>query len=159
MEYTTNNNDFISIDFFLIRHKMWVEDEVFYKCQEFFPFCCVDIVVIKDDGFILTRRAIGKDSGLWHLPGGIVKKLERLEDRAHRAAHDELGIEIEIRQYLGIFERISKDRHDICHAYLCNYKKGEFQNDKQSDRIQIFKTIPTDIIDFQIDILRKAGFS
>ena len=68
------------------------------------PRLCVDLIVQKDNGIVLIKRAIEPSLGKWHFPGGTVLLGESLEDTIHRIAKEELNIKVSIEKLLGYME-------------------------------------------------------
>jgi ADP-ribose pyrophosphatase YjhB (NUDIX family) len=56
------------------------------------PRLCVSVVLRSNNGIALSRRKIIPSIGLWHLPGGRVRRGERVIDAAVRVLQFELGI-------------------------------------------------------------------
>lgn len=68
------------------------------------PLVSVDLVVQHGDAVILGERANNPAKGEWFVPGGTVRKHERLIDAVHRTAREEVGIEVTIDRQLGVYE-------------------------------------------------------
>ena len=56
-----------------------------------------------DGGVLLTVRAQNPGRGLFDLPGGFADYNESIETALQREIHEELGIDVELRAYLGSF--------------------------------------------------------
>mgnify|MGYP001568922533 CR=1 FL=1 len=95
----------------------------YQKFRKFFTFSCVDLLIFGDDNrILLTKRSINPFKGYWHLPGTIIRRNETRRNAVKRAAKDELGKEIMIKEELGIYESIVSFRHDISNAFLVKFK-------------------------------------
>ncbi|HZM53879.1 MAG TPA: NUDIX domain-containing protein [Acidimicrobiales bacterium] len=68
------------------------------------PRLTVEVVVQSPLGILLTKRAAGPCSGLWHIPGGTVRFGEPLVSAVSRVAGTELGLELEVGSLLGYIE-------------------------------------------------------
>jgi len=68
------------------------------------PRLTVEVVIVSNQGVLLTRREAGPCQGLWHIPGGTVRFGEPLTDAVVRVAQDELGIEVTVDRLLGYIE-------------------------------------------------------
>jgi ADP-ribose pyrophosphatase YjhB (NUDIX family) len=53
----------------------------------------------------LLRRTLHEGAGRWTFPGGFVDLGESVEDAARREAREELGIEIELGELVGVYSR------------------------------------------------------
>jgi ADP-ribose pyrophosphatase YjhB (NUDIX family) len=80
----------------------WVEDpreglpeELFLFLSRFIPLLNVDLL-IQDDrrGTLLTWRQDATFGAGWHVPGGIIRYKETVENRIHATARRELGVEV-----------------------------------------------------------------
>ena len=56
-----------------------------------------------DGGILLTQRAIEPGYGRWTFPGGFVERGERAEAAAEREAFEEVGVEIEAGEIVGLY--------------------------------------------------------
>lgn len=52
---------------------------------------------------ILIRRGFEPSRGLWSMPGGFVDLGESVEDAARRECMEEMGIEVEIGELVGVY--------------------------------------------------------
>ena len=83
------------------------------------------VIVSRDREILIVRRAAEPAKGLWSLPGGAVKLGETLEPALRREVNEECGIEVEIGELLGAFDRIFRDEegkveyHYVILDYLC----------------------------------------
>lgn len=85
-------------------HDEYIEDEMFSAFVRHMPQCCVEIVVQTDEGVLLAKRTNKPVEGEWFWPGSRLLKGEPVEDAAHRIADEELGLDIEILEELGVTE-------------------------------------------------------
>lgn len=68
------------------------------------PRFCVDLIIKKHDGILLTKRNIEPKKGWWHFPGGTVLMGETLKNAINRIAHEELAAKVEIKKMIGYIE-------------------------------------------------------
>ena len=117
------------------------------KFRKYFTFSCVDLLIFRNDNSILlTKRTINPFKGYWHLPGTIIRRNETRKNAVKRAAKEELGKEITIKEELGIYESIVTFRHDISNAFLVKFKnKKNIKTDFQSQKYRYFKRLPSKI--------------
>ena len=116
------------------------------RFRECFTFSCVDLLIFDGKAVLLTKRTINPFKGYWHLPGTIIRRGEKRENAVKRAAKDELGKEIIIKEELGVYESIVSFRHDISNAYMVKFKnRKNIKVDFQSDEYKFFKRLPSRI--------------
>ena len=60
-------------------------------------------------------------------------------------AKREVNLEIKIDKFIGVYELITPQRHDVSHLYLAHYSRGTIKLDFQSNDFKFFKRIPKNI--------------
>lgn len=73
------------------------------------PILSVDGIILKDDKILLVRRAIPPFFGHWVLPGGHVRYGEKVEEAVKREMEEELGIEVEVENLVGVYSDPKRD--------------------------------------------------
>ena len=145
----------------------WIDEADWRTVVRSVPIVSVDLVVNHDGGVVLGRRTNDPGKGEWFVPGGRVRKGERLEGAVHRVAADELGVEVEIERQLGVAQHIwdtsefpdIESKHHVPVAYVVSVDTDSFDPDDQHDALQVFEP-PFDAIDlhpFVERYLREAG--
>jgi ADP-ribose pyrophosphatase YjhB (NUDIX family) len=72
------------------------------------PVACA-IPVTETGKVVLMRRGFQPQRGRWSMPGGFVDLGETVEDAARREVHEEIAIQIELHQLVGVYSR-AEDR-------------------------------------------------
>jgi len=129
------------------------------------PIVSVDLVVLTDDGVVLTKRTNEPAKGQWFVPGGRVRKGERLRDAVHRVADEELGVDIHIEQSLGAYEHLyetselgdSGGKHYVPHGFVVRTDSTAFSLDTQHNAIEVFAEPPSSLHEYVATYLRDAG--
>ncbi len=84
----------------------------------------VACVVLEMDGrIVLLKRGIEPQRGKWVLPGGYVDRGEEVETAAVRETREESGLEIAIKDLLGVYSYPGKIQ--VVVVYLARYLSGE----------------------------------
>ena len=70
-------------------------------------FVLAACAIIRKNDEVLLAKKIEKPhpaglEGKWHFPGGVVKPGETLEEALRREMREEIGIEIEINELIGV---------------------------------------------------------
>ena len=112
-----------------------IPNDIFKQIEKYMPFPSVDIVILKNQKIILTKRTIPPYRGYWNLPGSVILKNEKMVDAVKRSSKEELGIEIVNPTFIGNYETFAKYRHYITHLFATKYKSGKIKLDFQSSSI------------------------
>ena len=67
------------------------------------PKVAAGVIVTMDDEVVLLKRGIEPGIGKWVFPGGYVDRGEQVEAAAAREAREEVGLEVEIEDLLGVY--------------------------------------------------------
>jgi ADP-ribose pyrophosphatase YjhB (NUDIX family) len=62
-----------------------------------------DVLIVRDDRVLLSRRAIEPFLGRWELPGGMQDLGEHPADTARREVREELGLDVALTGLLGFY--------------------------------------------------------
>jgi colanic acid biosynthesis protein WcaH len=124
----------------------WVSDDDWKTIVSNAPIVSVDLVVLSPEGIVFGYRTNEPATGQWFIPGGRVHKGERLEEAVHRVASEELGVDIEIRDRLGVYEHLYETadvddaggKHYIPIGFVVETDETNFTTDDQHGRIQVF---------------------
>jgi ADP-ribose pyrophosphatase YjhB (NUDIX family) len=102
------------------------------KCSFVFyenPRPTASAIIFKDDKVLLVKRAIEPRRGFWDLPGGFLEKDEHPEEALRRELKEELCVEIEVLELLGIYmDQYGYDEagsHTLNIYYLVKIVSGE----------------------------------
>lgn len=97
-------------------------------------------VITDGNKVLLCRRDIEPFKNFWDLPGGFLEEGEHPEEGVRREIKEELGIEIEIIDMLGIFmDRYGQDGdYTLNIYYLAKIKSGAPKPDSDINKIKWF---------------------
>ena len=124
--------------------------------RKYFPFSCADLILFENDSILLTNRTQNPFKGMWHLPGTMVRRDEKIEEAIKRAGETELGLKVSIIQYVGFFESIDNFRHDISHGFIVKAKKIQIKIDFQSNDYKFFKRLPKNLVPHHKTMIKKS---
>ena len=105
--------------------KAGLPQEAFYFVSQLTPMINVDLLIKNKPGQTLLTWRDDKFYGpAWHIPGGIIRFKEKIEDRINKVAENELGCKIYFNSTpIDIREMMNKDRdirgHFISMLYSC----------------------------------------
>lgn len=148
-------------------HDEWIPVEEFSAFIEAMPQVCVELFVEYDDGVLLTKRTNEPAKGEWFWPGGRLFKGERPEAAARRIAADELGIDININELLGVYNQFwetsdlpgSPSRHTVNFVYRAHSSAGvvDIELDEQHEDWCIIRSPDPTLHDYVRQYLEDAG--
>jgi ADP-ribose pyrophosphatase YjhB (NUDIX family) len=99
----------------IYRLAIWLRGGVWWLRQP--TLIGVRALIVRDDSVLLVRHRSGKQP--WGLPGGGVKRRERLAEAARREAHEETGALVRIEQLLGVYDRIGERISNYVAVFVC----------------------------------------
>lgn len=83
-------------------------------------------VIFRDGRLLIARRPPqGLLGGLWEFPGGKVEPDEGLAAALRREIQEELGVEIEVGEKVGVFNHAYTHYKVTLHAFYCRLVSGE----------------------------------
>ena len=144
----------------------WVSDEDWEAIVSNAPIVSVDLVVLTPDGIVLGRRENEPAKGMWFVPGGRVQKGEQLNNAALRVAREELGVDVDIRERLGVYEHLYEasdvpdagGKHYVPVGFVVETDTTTFETDDQHSALRVFpiKDLP-DLHEYVKEYLCDAG--
>lgn len=125
--------------------------------RKYFAFSCVDLIIFNGKSVLLTKRTRNPYKGYWHLPGSMVHRGEKLADTVHRSAKEELGLDVKIKRFVGVYESLNTFRQDISHGFIVSVVGGEIETDNQSSDYRFFVKIPSKTIPHHRNMIKAAS--
>lgn len=102
----------------------------------------VDVLIVKDDQILLTRRAPHLlEGGKWSLVGGFVSRDEKIIEAAVREALEETGWvigDLELLEVIDEPNRKGEDRQNVSFVYLASPKELKSEHDDEVTELQWF---------------------
>jgi ADP-ribose pyrophosphatase YjhB (NUDIX family) len=103
------------------------------------PVACA-IVHDSDDRILLIRRAYPPGEGMWSIPGGFVDLGETVEHAAIRELQEELEVEIELTDLIGVYSK--PDQRTVVMVYAAT-TRGTPVRTEEALEVRAFE--PTEI--------------
>lgn len=127
-------------------------EEVFLFASRITPMINVDLLIRNSNNEILLTWRVGDYySPGWHIPGGVVRYKESINDRVNHVAKIELGTEVEfnpkpilVSEVIRSPERLNRG-HFISFLFECKLKMPPVRQEKYGD-FEWFKKCPENII-------------
>lgn len=88
--------------------------KLFEFCTTLLPFVNVDLLIQNSKGQILLSWRDDFHYGVgWHIPGGIIRMMETIDERIQKTAINEIGCEVVYdKEPMAVFENIIMGRRD-----------------------------------------------
>lgn len=125
----------------------------------------VGAVIVQDRRALLIRRGTAPLLGEWSLPGGVLECGESLRRAAVREAREETGLEVEVVEMLGVYERVipgdsGRTRyHFVLIDFLCRPVGGNLKAGSDASEVRWFtreQLPPLNLAPDASDVLRKG---
>jgi colanic acid biosynthesis protein WcaH len=107
---------------------MYFDQETFLKVIEVTPFVAIDLAIRNErNQILLGYRQNRPAQNFWFVPGGRIRKNERMHDALQRIVHAELGIAAPPGKLLGVYDHFYDDNFYgkpgvSTHYVVCGYQ-------------------------------------
>ena len=123
----------------------------FKEIYSLVPRLAIEVVILKDESILLTKRSSHGWAGMWHTPGGTVLYREAMQDAVKRIALEELGVKVKINKQLGYFEAWSEEKergfgYSVSLPFLVIPEHLEFQLNNHATEFKFFSDLPDNIV-------------
>ena len=90
---------------------MFLNDEKFAKLVAISPLISIDICILKDSDLLLGKRKNSPAKNFYFVPGGRIRKNEKIDYAIDRLLAEELGLILKSneKKFLGIFEHFYEE--------------------------------------------------
>jgi|SRR3989338_7073753 len=128
--------------------KRYLTDDEYAFIFQRVPRLCLDFAIIKDNQILLAQREIDPLKGCWHLPGGMVRYKENVDQAAERILKSELGAKPLSKKFLGYMEFPNEINehgipvHSVSIVFLTELASEEISRSKQAHRVKFFSDLP-----------------
>jgi ADP-ribose pyrophosphatase YjhB (NUDIX family) len=145
-----------------------IPNEDYKKILETMPTCCVDLMLVHDNKFLLLYRKNHPEKDKWCFPGGRIHKNEKILDAVKRKAKEELGLDVKIIKPIGFYETqfdkgifpdLKTGVHTINLTYLVKPLNNDFKIriDKSSENFKWFENF-NELIPYVQKIIKDSGY-
>jgi ADP-ribose pyrophosphatase YjhB (NUDIX family) len=99
---------------------MFIQEKTYKTIISQMPIPAVEAIIInsKNDLLVLKRNN-PPAKGEWWFPGGRIRRGETFFQTLIREVREETGLEVKMLGFIGVYERIFRERHDIPIVFLC----------------------------------------
>ncbi len=85
---------------------MYIDSETYEIIKSSLPISCVDVLIVKNNKFLLCKRTQKPAQGQWWFPGGRILFGELLENAGVRKCLEEVGLNVEVGKIIAVEESI-----------------------------------------------------
>jgi ADP-ribose pyrophosphatase YjhB (NUDIX family) len=136
----------------------WIPEDIYKIIKQFIPIPCVDVFVENPKkGFLWIQRNIPPQLHQWAPIGGRIHKFESPEVACKRIVKKEVGLDIEVKDFLG-FSEFQDENHFISLNFRASLKKRNQEihiNKNEVSRCMYSYDILQGTADQYIDIYQK----
>jgi colanic acid biosynthesis protein WcaH len=87
-----------------------LQDEEFLRIVDATPLVSIDLIIRDSTGRVLLGQRLNRPArGSWFVPGGRIRKNERVQEALRRISQRELGVCISGAKLTGVFDHIYDD--------------------------------------------------
>lgn len=125
-----------------------IPDKLYKQIVDNMPLVCVDVVLMKEENYVLVKRADNPLKGEWWVVGGRIHKGETILEGAHRKVLEETGLEAYNFHIVGIYEDFYPDSsvgvptHSVSVVVTAEVSDFAYKLDKTSSEIGLFTELP-----------------
>jgi colanic acid biosynthesis protein WcaH len=135
-----------------------ITSPLYKQIRVLMPIPSVEAVITKDKSLLLLKRKNSPAKGEWWFPGGRIWKGETFEEALHRKVKEETALAVDVIKFVGVYNRIFPDRHDIAIVFLCRCYDDEVTLNEEHSEYQFFKYLPTNIHAYLLGTIKDSGW-
>jgi ADP-ribose pyrophosphatase YjhB (NUDIX family) len=91
------------------------------------PLVGVGVAVVEQGRILLVKRGNEPNRGLWAVPGGKVRRGERLIDAARRETLEETGLDVQVGEVVWVGEHIDDTHHIVLVDFAAQVVGGRLE--------------------------------
>lgn len=136
-----------------------ISSSLYQQIMALMPIPSVEAIIMKDEALLFLRRKNSPAKGEWWFPGGRIRKGETFHETMFREVKEETGLDVEIIKYIGVYNRIFPERHDITIAFLCRCCDDDVILNEEHTEFKFCKAIPRGIHPYLIKTIQDTEIS
>jgi colanic acid biosynthesis protein WcaH len=135
-----------------------IPKKLFGEILSCMPITGIEAMVMSGSAVLLTKRRNEPARGEWWFPGGRLRKGETFKAALHREVREETGLEIETVRFIGVYNRMFPERHDVTLVFLCKAKPGdaEVKLNNEHSEYRFFKELPGNLNPFIMEVIQDS---
>ena len=133
-----------------------IPQPLYEQIKALMPIPSVEAVIMKDDSILFLKRNSSPAKGEWWFPGGRIWIGETFQETLLREVKEETGLDVKIVDFIGVYNRIFAERHDITIAFLCKCISEEVVLNNEHSQYQFCKDIPSGIHPYLLETIQDV---
>ena len=138
-----------------------LSEEEFKSLYSRVPRVTVEVIIKSEKGVVLALRSHKTWNNMWHIPGGTVFNGESIKDAVFRVAHDEVGVEVSIKELFGFIHYPSEiiERGfgwTVGLAVICVTEDDVPKFNEDQEELRYFSVLPENLVIEQRAILQAV---
>ena len=117
------------------------------------PNASVEAIIKKEDSLLFLKRNNPPVKGEWWFAGGRIRKGETLKEALYREVKEETGLMVDVIRFVGVYNRIFADRHDISIVFLCKCYNDKVVLNGEHSMFKFFVNPPEDVHPFLLQAI------
>ena len=117
------------------------------------PITSVEAIIKKDNSLLFLKRNNPPMKGEWWFAGGRIRKSESFHEALYREVKEETGLMVDVIRFVGVYNRIFVDRHDITLAFLCKCYDDKVVLNGEHSKFKFFENPPDDVHPFLLQAI------
>lgn len=122
------------------------------------PIPSAEAMIVKDNLLLFLRRKNSPAKGEWWFPGGMIRKGETFKESLFRKVKEETGLDVDVMKFVGVYNRIFPDRHDITIVFLCRCFNDKVILNVEHSEFRFFKDIPSVVHPYLLETIKNSGW-
>jgi ADP-ribose pyrophosphatase YjhB (NUDIX family) len=99
---------------------MSIQEKTYKTIISQMPISTIEAIIINSKNDLLVmKRNNPPVKGEWWFPGGRIRRGETFLQALARKVTEETALEVKVLGFVGVYERIFRERHDIAIVFLC----------------------------------------
>ena len=135
-----------------------IPSPIYRQIRSLMPIPSVEAMIVKDSSLLFLKRKNTPAKGQWWFPGGRGWKGETFKETLYREVKEETGLTVDVIKFVGVYNRLFPERHDIAIVFLCRCFDTEVTLNEEHSEYRFFRNIPRGIHPYLLETIKDSGW-